>query len=104
MRVEKDNTYSKDEAKKRIDGLIEKFIGQSFPGVSISNVEKSWSGDQMNFSFKGKKGFISTSIKGFIEVTEEKITLDTEIPRAVKAFVREDELKTIVQQKMDEYL
>jgi hypothetical protein len=105
MTVEKKNSYGKEEAKKKIENLISKFKNESFPGgVTVSEVEQEWNGDQLNFSFKAKKGFLGTTVKGKVGVTEEKIVLDTEIPGLVKNFVNEDQIKSVIQQKMDEYL
>lgn len=61
--------------------------------VTVSDVERRWDGSTMYFSFKGRMGFFSSSVKGYVQCTEKDVTVEVDLPAALKAFVPEEKVK-----------
>jgi len=70
MRIQRNHSVGKQEARRRIDNFLNNLMRREFPGgVKVKNPEKDWSGDSITFSFKAKKGSIGTTISGVIQVS-----------------------------------
>ena len=69
MRITISHDKGKKEAMRIVDRSAEDLI-HSIPAgpVRIVDQEKSWSGNTMSFSFRGKMGFFSATIHGTVEV------------------------------------
>lgn len=85
--------------------IIDDSAGQLFGGmpgspVQISNQHKQWEGDTMHFSFTGKMGFFSSSIKGSVHVTDADVTIDVELPAMLKSFVPEEKVRAQVETRV----
>ena len=65
--------------------------------VTVSDVEKRWDGSTMHFSFKGRMGFFSSSVKGYVQCGEKEVTVEVELPGALKALVPEEKVKAQVE-------
>ena len=54
---------------------------QSIGAIPIQFVDerRSWQGSTLTFSFSAKMGFVSTPMKGTIEVTDRDITIDADL-------------------------
>lgn len=71
---------SKDEASQRMKGLLEKV--RSRYGDQVSDLEETWEGDTLKYSFK-TYGF---KIKGEVEVTDKNVELKGDLPIAAMPF------------------
>jgi putative polyhydroxyalkanoate system protein len=69
---------TKDEARSRLERLIEAIENK----FKVSDLEKSWDGDTLNFSAKT----FGIQLKGGIAVTENELKLDGELPFAAMMF------------------
>ena len=70
---------------------------RQFPGsVAIKEAFKSWSDKAMRFSFKAKKGLIGATISGVIQVNEDSVVMDSDLPGLVTAFVSEDTIRNMI--------
>jgi hypothetical protein len=102
MRIERNHRTSKQEAIRKIDTFLDELMKRDFPGgVVVKEPTKSWSGNQMDFSFKVKKGFISTRIEGSVQVEDGKIILDSDMPGLVKTFVSEEKVADVISRQID---
>lgn len=86
----------KEEALKRIKGLLSKL--KSEQGDMVSNVKEEWNNDGGNFAFTAK-GF---DLSGTIQVNENSIDIDAKVPFAVSLF--SGRIKSIISEQADELL
>jgi len=54
------------------------FKGTGLP-VNIVPQQKSWQGSTMTFALTAKMGFLSSPIKGTVEVTDTDLTIDADL-------------------------
>jgi len=66
-------------------------------GIKISGAEKSWDGNTMRFSFKGKMGLFGATVHGTILVNEKDVVLDVELPGMLKRFVSEEKIRGAIE-------
>ncbi len=55
----------------------------------------------MNFSFKLKKGLVSTKLAGDIQVEDGKIIMNSQLPGLIKTFVSEEKISDVIGQQID---
>ena len=79
MRISVSHNKPKEEIIKAVDrSFTDLFQGTDLP-LKIANPQKSWTGSIMNFSLTAKLGFLSTPIKGFVEVTDREVIVDADL-------------------------
>ncbi len=79
MRITVSHNKSKDEVVQAVDrSFTDLFQGADIP-VKIADPQKSWSGSTMSFSLTAKLGFLSTPIKGTVEVTDRDVIIDADL-------------------------
>jgi hypothetical protein len=61
--------------------------------VQIANEQRSWNGDQMDFSFDATMGFMKIPVKGFVLVEEKQVTVDIDLPQFITNFIPEAKVK-----------
>lgn len=102
MRIERSHKASQQEAIRKIDSFLDELMKRDFPGgVAIKEPTKSWSGNTMNFSFKLKKGLVSTKLAGDIRVEDGKIIMNSQLPGLIKTFVSEEKISDVIGQQID---
>ena len=73
------HTRSKAEIIQAIDrSFADAFKPAGLP-VQISMEQQSWEGSTLTFALKAKMGFVSTPIKGTVEVTDHDVTIDADL-------------------------
>jgi len=103
MIIERVHGRTREEAKKKINNFLEELMRQAFPGgVKIKDAEKRWNGNRMNFSFKVKKGIVGTKICGSINITDDSVTLNSDLPGMVTTFVSEEKIKEVINREFDD--
>jgi hypothetical protein len=81
MRITVSHNKTKAEALKTVNDAAGKVFRENLPGpLHISNVERSWDGDQMNFRLTASLGGMTSAIKGFVLVSDRDITVDADLP------------------------
>ena len=98
-------TVSHKKNKAEVVKIIDDTAGQLYNGVpgapiQVTDQHKQWEGDTMYFSFTGKMGFFSSSIKGFAHVTDSDVTIDIELPALLKNFIPEEKVKAQVESQV----
>jgi hypothetical protein len=80
VRITVSHNKPKDEVKRAVDRSLNDLLGLggSLP-VQFVNGERNWQADTLTFSCTAKMGFISTGIKGTVEVTDKDLTLDADL-------------------------
>jgi hypothetical protein len=92
------------EARRRIDDYAGELAGNTFPGVSITDLHADWKGSTLETSFKASKGFFSKTITGSMQVEEAAVTLEVEVPDLVFAFVPRPRIESVMREKLRERL
>jgi hypothetical protein len=80
MRITIAHNRSKAEIMKSVDQSFDE-ISRGDPAipVSVAMKEKSWNGSVLSFVLAAKMGFISTPIKGTVEVTDHDVIIDADL-------------------------
>ncbi len=101
MQISRKHHVRKAEAKARIDAFLDELLRRELPGgVTIKDPSKGWVGDQLQFSFKAKKGFFGANISGVANVRENEVGLDFDVPGIVTAFVSEERIRETIDQQL----
>ena len=80
MQFRFDHDTTREKARAKIESLLKDV--QSRYGSYVSDVEQSWSGDILDFSFRVK----GMKAKGTVEVTDREIILTGDLPLMAKPF------------------
>jgi hypothetical protein len=89
MRIEQPHTLGRQEAMSRIDQFFERLVLEPPRGVTIKDARKDWDGNRMNFSFTAAKGSFGTPVCGLMEVLDDRVVVEPELPVFVKAILGE---------------
>jgi Putative polyhydroxyalkanoic acid system protein (PHA_gran_rgn) len=84
-------TVSHNKPKQEVMQAVDRSFDDLFRGIGvfplkIVNEKRAWNGSTLNFSFDAKTGFLSTPIKGIVEVTDKDITVDADLGLLEKLF------------------
>jgi|ERR1700730_3956658 len=80
MRITISHNQSKSEVIETVDRSFNEMF-RDVAGLPVRLVveQKSWQGSILSFSLSAKLGFISTPIKGTVEVTDHDLTVDVDL-------------------------
>jgi hypothetical protein len=105
MYLEYKYNLDRDTARGRIDRYVEKLENLQFAGgFAVEDLKKSWTGDEMQFSFNLKKMIIDRRIKGNFRLKGQVLIMDFEVPDIVKNFVTEDKIEETIRKNLDTIL
>jgi hypothetical protein len=105
MQIEQSHGLGEAKAISRIDHFLDDLMQRQPPGgVSITDARKEWDGNRMNFSFAAGKGFFSTTIRGVMEVTNDRVVVTSEIPALVRSVVGEERIREVIARELDRIL
>lgn len=80
MRITIAHKKSKTEIRDKVDRTFdEMFQGMGGIPVQVEVQQKSWVGDVLNFAVTAKMAFMSTPIKGTVEVGDHDVTIDADL-------------------------
>ena len=92
MRITIAHKKSKQEVVDSIDrGFDDVFKMDGLP-VKLVLEQKNWQGSTMTFALSAKLGFMSSPIKGTIDVTDRDVTIDADLGM-FERFVSEDKVR-----------
>ena len=92
MRITIAHKKPKQEVVDSIDrGFDDVFKMDGLP-VKLVLEQKNWQGSTMTFALSAKLGFMSSPIKGTIDVTDRDVTIDADLGR-FEQFVSEDKVR-----------
>jgi hypothetical protein len=77
-------TISHKQPKAEVVQSVDRSFNELFQGVAKVPIQlvaeqKNWQGSTLHFSLSAKMGFLSTPIRGTIEVTEKDVTIDADL-------------------------
>ena len=102
MHIERKHRVGQEEAIRKINALLDDLQGRPYPaGVSVADVSRNWSGNDLNFSVHAKKGFLGTTLSGLLHVNDDCLVLDYDLPSWVATFVPEDKIRDAIHQQLD---
>ena len=80
MRVTVSHHKPKEEIKQAVDRSFDDlFRGIGTVPIRLVNEQRNWSGSTLSFSLTAKMGFVSTPIKGTIEITDREVIIDADL-------------------------
>jgi hypothetical protein len=92
MRITIAHSKSKQEVVDSIDrGFDDAFRMEGLP-VKLELQQKTWQGSTLTFALNAKIGFMSSPIKGAIDVTDRDVTIDADLGM-FERFVSEDKVR-----------
>ncbi|ANO53061.1 polyhydroxyalkanoic acid system family protein [Woeseia oceani] len=87
MRIEREHTLGRDEARKRVERLATSLKGQF-------DLESRWEGDQLRVSGRGLSGALS--------VGDDRVNLDLQLGLALSFM--ESSIRSAIESEMDKQL
>ena len=96
MRIEQLHTLGRQEAIGRVDRFLDRLIQEPPGGVTIKDPRKDWDGNRMTFSFAVARGFFGTSFRGSMDVTDDRIVVEFDLPSLVKGLLGEERIRQII--------
>lgn len=102
MYIEYPHNLNKDILKEQIDKYVSKLNKLEFySNFKISDLNRSWSNYEMMCSMTIKQSFLERRLKGLIQVKDDMIIIEFEVPDVIKNFVREEKLKFLITKHLD---
>lgn len=101
MRVTVSHNRPKQEVVARIDQSLDdvfKSLGNGF--IQIADEQRTWSGDQLNFTFNARTGFMNFPVKGFVLVEDHQLTIDVDLPAFIRNFIPEPKLAAGIETRV----
>jgi hypothetical protein len=77
-------TISHNRPKQEVMQKIDQSLDELFRPIGLLPLQlllerRAWQGSTLNFAFTAKMGFVSTPIKGLIDVTDCDLTIDVDL-------------------------
>jgi len=80
MRITVAHNRTKEAVIQSVDrSFDELFQGPGLSQIKIADQRRTWQGNTLTFSLTAKMGFLSTPIKGTVEVTDKDIIIDADL-------------------------
>ena len=101
MRVTVSHNKSVAEVKESVDrGFDRIFGGLPIGNVEITDVQRTWTGDQVEFSMTARAGFINVPLKGRMSVEPGQVVVELDLPPFVNSFIPEPKIAAAVEQQV----
>ena len=98
MRVTVTHNKGLQGVMKIVDESADQLMASATTGpVVVTEVNRRWDGSTLHFSFTGRMGIFSAPIRGTVECSEKDVTVDIELPGALKHFIPEEKVKQQVE-------
>ncbi len=104
MRIEQPHTLGRQEAVQRIDKFLDGLVQEPPGGVTITNPTKDWNDGRMAFSFTAAMGGFGASVSGVMEVSDDLVAMQFELPLLVKSLLGEDRIARVVGMHLTDVL
>jgi len=102
FQISRTHQTTQEAAINRIDNYLEEIINKEYEQVTITDKYTEWNDNILNFSFTGKKLFITMEIKGQIIITDTEVKLGLDFPDIIKAFITEEAITEQIDKKFAE--
>jgi hypothetical protein len=98
MRVTVTHNKGLQGVMKIVDDSADQLMTSATSGpVVVTDVNRRWEGSTLHFSFTGRMGIFSAPIRGYVQCAERDVTIDIELPGALKHFIPEEKVKQQVE-------
>jgi hypothetical protein len=104
MRIEQPHALGQQEAIRRIDHFLDRLVQEPPGGVTIKEARKDWDGNRMTFSFTASRGFFGTTIRGLMEVLDDRVVVESELPSLVKSILGEERIQHAISTELGSML
>ncbi|GEM_PF-5088227 len=102
MYIEYPHNLNKDLLKQKIDKYVSKLNKMEFySNFKISDFNRNWNNYEMLYSLNIKQSFLERRMKGFLQIKDEIIIIEFDMPDIIKNFVREEKLQLIIKNHLD---
>jgi hypothetical protein len=81
-------------------GADDLFASKGLGSVQIVDQKKEWTDSTMTFSFRGKMGFMSVPLSGTVEVNDDNVVINCELPGMLKSLIGEQKAQAAVSNKV----
>lgn len=94
MRIIVPHHRSRQEVIQTIDKSLDELLQQSLP-VKLVVQQRTWEGSTLAFSVAAKMAFISSTVKGTIEVTDTEVIIDVDLGM-FQSFVSQEKAQEVI--------
>src|SRR5512138_3345453 len=101
MRVTVSHNKTQQEAIRAVDEATTDVL-RSFAAGPVQVVEqaKSWKGNVMHFTVKGRAMIFSATVAGTIEVTDKEVIIEADLPAFLTQMIPEEKIRAGLQTKV----
>jgi hypothetical protein len=100
MRITISHERSKTDVMQSIDRSLNDILhGPSGLPIKLTIERRNWEGSILTFAAIAKMGFVSTPIKGTVEVTDHDLTIDADLGLLNK-FVPENTARDLIRSRV----
>lgn len=99
VRVTVSHNKPKEEIIRAVDRSFNSLFQSTGLPVQLTEQQKTWQGSTLIFSLVAKMSFISTPIKGTVEVTDRDITIDADLG-LLERFVPADRARELITNRI----
>jgi len=104
MRIEQPHTIGQQAAIGRVDRFLDRLIQDPPGGATIREPRREWDGNRMTFSFAIARGFFATTFSGTMEVADDRVIVDADLPPLVKSFIGEERVRQVIAEHLGNVL
>lgn len=104
MRVQVVHALGRADARLKLSGFADALAAREWPGVTVRDLTRTWTGDRLDFSFAAAKGFFSLPIRGWLDVSDGEVVLDTDVPPVVLSMVGEAKIRDVLTAELSRLL
>ena len=87
-----------EKAIALVDQSSNDLLDMGSKSIVLSNQQRTWTGQKMNFSLTAKVGFISVPLSGSVLVDDSSVAVNCELPALARNFIGEDKIRVRVEQ------
>jgi hypothetical protein len=98
MRIIVPHHRTRAEVIQTIDESLDQLLQQSLP-VKLVVQQRTWQGSTLTFNVAAKMGFISSPVKGTIDVTDTDVTIDVDLG-VFERFVPADKAQDLISTRI----
>lgn len=98
MRIIVPHNKPREEVIQTIDRSIDDLLQQSLP-VQVTVQQRTWQGSTLTFAVAAKMGFLSTPVKGTVDVSDSDIIIDVDLGM-FESFVPADKARDLVTSRV----
>jgi hypothetical protein len=101
VRVTVPHRKTKQEVVQSLNESIEKLLTLQVPGgARVTNVQRSWNGNTLHFSLVAGMGFLTAPVRGAIQVTDQDVTIEVDLPNLLTKFIPEQKIASQIETRV----